>query len=778
MKERIVGLKKEMLEEQRWLSVEQAKIIHRVQKEKSSEPLCLRRAYALAAAFDEIEICIKEGELIVGNRTCGVRSGVVFPECGIAWLEEELEGLPERAQDPFLVRPEDAAYIREVLLPEWKDKALESRIYEKIGEEEERISSVVKTNQKGRGQGHIIPDIRKWLEQGPSGLLAEAEERMRDSENSQEQKEFYQSVCISLQGVLRFFERYAKLADALYQEKTESPYRGDYKKAADICRNLTKRPPVTFHEALQSVWFLMVCLQMESNAASISLGRLDQYLWKWYEKERKSGSLTREDALELTEAFFLKFNQIVCMRSGIEARYFAGFPIGFNLVTGGRDAKHHLLENELSFLFLEAQRELHLPQPNLSARLCRESSKEFLSACTDGIAKGGGLPQLFNDEAIIPALERAGLSPEDAADYGIVGCVELAGCGNMLGWSNASMFNGVKVLELTLNHGKCLLTGNQTAPDLGGLDTYQSFEELEQALEQQQGYFIKKMVEHHCVVDRMHGAYMPTALLSSVVKGCMEKGLDVTKGGAVYNSSGMQFVQVANLIDSLQVLKETVYSGRIKGQDFLQQLQENWPDKELQAWIKGIPNKYGNDIPEVDTLANKWISMFGKELEKYQNARNGNFHVGLYTVSSHVPMGENVGAGCDGRNAGEPLADGGISACSGCDRKGPTAMLKSASALDFRNISNGTLLNMKFSPSIFTEERSRERFYGLLRSFVELGIQHVQFNVVDREELLDAQRRPERYGNLLIRVAGYTAYFTALDRKLQNEIIRRTECVI
>ena len=375
---------------------------------------------------------------------------------------------------------------------------------------------------------------------------------MRDSENSQEQKEFYQSVCISLQGVLRFFERYAKLADALYQEKTESPYRGDYKKAADICRNLTKRPPVTFHEALQSVWFLMVCLQMESNAASISLGRLDQYLWKWYEKERKSGSLTREDALELTEAFFLKFNQIVCMRSGIEARYFAGFPIGFNLVTGGRDAKHHLLENELSFLFLEAQRELHLPQPNLSARLCRESSKEFLSACTDGIAKGGGLPQLFNDEAIIPALERAGLSPEDAADYGIVGCVELAGCGNMLGWSNASMFNGVKVLELTLNHGKCLLTGNQTAPDLGGLDTYQSFEELEQALEQQQGYFIKKMVEHHCVVDRMHGAYMPTALLSSVVKGCMEKGLDVTKGGAVTYASGQPVIQDANGLNTLR----------------------------------------------------------------------------------------------------------------------------------------------------------------------------------------------------------------------------------
>lgn len=778
MRERIARLKKEMLDEKRFLSVEQAKIIHRVHRERREEPVSLRRAYALAAAFDEIEICIKEGELIVGNRTCGVRSGVVFPECGIAWLEDELDSLPVRSQDPFLVRPEDADYIKKTLLPQWKEKALESRIHQKIGQEEEQISSVVKTNQKGRGQGHIIPDIRKWLEVGPAGLLQEAKERMKKPGISQVQREFYQGVTISLQGVLRFYERYASLADDLYQKQVNSPYREDFRTVALICRELQKRPPESYHEALQSVWFLMVCLQMESNAASISLGRLDRYLWKWYEKEQKAGELSYETALELTEAFFLKFNQIVCMRSGIEARYFAGFPIGFNLVVGGRNARGQVLENKLSFLFLEAQRELHLPQPNLSARLCTESSQEFLSACTDGIAKGGGLPQLFNDEGIIPALERAGLSRSDAADYGIVGCVELAGCGNMLGWSNASMFNVVKVLELTLNHGSCLLTGKQLGLDLGGLDTYKSFEELEEALKKQQSYFVKKMVENHVVVDRMHGTYLPTPLLSSVVKGCMEKGLDVAKGGAVYNSSGMQFVQVANLIDSLQALKEMVFSGKIEGGVFLRQLRENWWDEGLRGKVRGLSKKYGNDIEEVDTLANKWIALFGKELEQYRNARDGRFHVGLYTVSSHVPMGENVGATCDGRRSGEPLADGGISACGGCDRNGPTAMLKSASALDFECIANGTLLNMKFSPSIFREERSRERFYALLRSFVELGIQHVQFNVVDKEELLDAQKKPENYGNLLIRVAGYTAYFTALDRKLQNEIIRRTECVI
>lgn len=770
MRRRIEKLREEMLGEKRFLSVEQAKIIHRVHRERAEEPLCVRRAYALAAALDEIGICIEEGEQIVGNRTTGVRSGVVFPECGLAWMRDELDTLPVRSQDPFEVRAEDAAYIKEVLLPAWEDSCLENRIYREIGQEDDRITSVVKTNQKGRGQGHIIPDIEGWLEKGPAGLIAEAGEYLkREEECTQEQKDFYRSVTVSLEGVLRFYERYAKLAE---QREGE-----DYRLITQTCRNLQKQPPQSYREALQSVWFLMVCLQMESNAASISLGRLDQYLFPWYDRDLTDGVLSREDALELTESFFLKLNQIVCMRSGVEARYFAGFPIGFNLVVGGRDEMYRNLENPLSFLFLEAQKELHLPQPNLSARLFAQSSEEFLAACTDCIAKGGGLPQMFNDEAIIPSLERAGLSGRDAANYGIVGCVELAGCGNMLGWSNASMFNVVKVLELTLNHGVDLLTGEQTGIDTGGLDTYESFEELEAALEKQIRYFVEKMVLCHNTVDRMHGTFMPTGLLSSVVLGCMEKGLDVTRGGAHYNSSGMQFVQVANLIDSLQALKETVYAGKLSGSDLLEQLKKNWPDEELRRFMKQKPLKYGNDIPAVDELANKWISLFCNELKKYRNVRGGNFHVGLYTVSSHVPMGDNVGATCDGRKSREPLADGGISACSGCDRQGPTAVLKSAAAIRNQDISNGTLLNMKFSPSIFREEKDRRHFYSLLRAFVSLKIQHVQFNVVDREELLAAQENPENYRSLLIRVAGYTAYFVALDTKLQNEIIRRTECI-
>lgn len=771
---RVQRLKDDMLAEPRRMSVEQAAIIHRVHLSHPNDAPILRRAKALRAAFEEMTIRIEDGELVVGNRTWGVRSGVVFPECGIAWMEDEIDSLPTRPQDPFLTDPADVAFVKEVLLPFWKHRTLESQIDQEIGPLDDAISSVVKINQKGRAQGHIIPDIPKWLRLGPAGLKQEALSR-RDTAKTQAERNFYESICIAMEGASTYYGRYAALAEE--RAMAGGPFAQDDREVATICRKLASQPPETFHEALQAVWMLMVCLQMESNAASISLGRLDQYLYPFYARDRAAGRLTEEYALELLQCFFLKFNQIVCMRSGLEARYFAGFPIGFNIVLGGRDETGSLLENELSFLMLKTQKALHLPQPNLSARLCAGSSQAFLEACADVLADGGGLPQLFNDESIIPALERSGLSQKDAADYGIVGCVELAGCGNMLGWSNATMFNVVKVLELTLNHGRCLLTGQMLAPDLGGLDTYNSYIEVEDALRQHMAYFIERMVRCHNVVDRYHGVCLPTAFLSSVVDGCMERGVDVTCGGARYNSSGVQFVQIANLIDSLTVLRDLVFTGKLPGPVLLEQLRQNFPDSAIRRQVLEAP-KYGNDLPQTDILANQWVRFMADELEQYRNCRGGRFHLGLYTVSAHVPMGANVGASCDGRLAGQPLADGGISPSSGSDRLGPTAVLKSASSLEFQRISNGSLLNMKFSSSMFQEAGSRARFCALLRSFVALGIHHVQFNVVSRDELLAAQREPGKHRNLLIRVAGYTAYFVELDRTLQDEIIRRTECVL
>lgn len=770
---RVELLKKQTINQPRFLSCEQALIITEANKANRGKPEPIVRAWELREALRQIKIEILPGELIVGNRCVGVRSGIVYPRCGLLWIEEELSTLPDREQDPFLVKEEDAKAYREQILPYWKEHTLEGMITAQVGEINKQIETVVKVNQQGRAQGHIIPDMESWIKKGPARLAKEAADREKEAKE-ETARIFYESVRLVLEGAIEFILRYAQLAESMYKETGQE----DYQTVSWICRNLAGRPAESFHEALQAEWFLLSLLHMESNAMSFSLGRMDQYLLPYYQRDVSGKILSREDALELLECFYLKCNQIVCMCNHTEAQYFAGFPIGFNLAIGGRDCKGRNLENELTFLMLEAQEDLHLPQPNLSARLCHESGSEYLKACARVLGQGGGLPQFMNDESIIPSLEECGMSPEDAAGYGVVGCVELSGCGDTLAWSNAAMFNLLKVLELTLNHGRCLLTNRQLGPDFGGLESYGTYETFEQALEQQMNYFIERMIEVHLAVDRSHQALLPTPLLSSVIKGCMESGKDVTAGGAKYNHSGIQLVQIANLVDSLAALKYLVYGKNMDRSQFLEQLRDNWTDETFRSWVSNHCPHFGNDDETVDHLADKWIQKFKEHLDGQINARNGNYTVGLYTVSSHVPMGANVGASCDGRRAGEPLADGGVSPRSGCDEKGPTAVLKSVSAIPSRLCANGTLLNMKFSQSMFRRPGNLERFTELLRAFIRLGIHHVQFNVVDRQELLNAQENPQEHRNLIIRVAGYSAYFVELDHDLQNEIISRTECVI
>ena len=768
--ERVEKLKEAMLAQKRFLSCEQARSITRANREHRGEPEPLVRAWELRRAAREVPIELLPGEMIVGNRAPGVRAGVVYPRCGLAWIDQELDTLPTRPQDPFAVRQRDAEIYRSEILPYWKGNTLEERIAARVGEVDEAICTVVKVNQQGRAQGHIIPDIPTWLRLGPTGLLEEAKAKLAGA--AAEQRIFYESVVVALEGAREFMLRYAALAG---EKSAEEP---QWAEVARVCGALARRPAAGYREALQAVWFLLVLLHLESNAMSFSLGRADQYLLPYYLHDLESGALTEQGALELTECFYLKCNQIVCMCNRLESQYFAGFPIGFNLVGGGPGAAARPAENPLTFLLLRAQEELHLPQPNLSARVCAASSEEYLAACAAVVGQGGGMPQFFNDEAVIPALRRCGMEPQDAAEYGVVGCVELSGCGDTLAWSNAAMFNMVKVLELTLNGGRCLLTGRQLAPDLGDLASYESYEQLENALERQMEYFIERMVRVHEEVDRQHAAHLPSPLLSSVIRGCLEQGRDVTAGGAKYNHSGIQLVQVADLADSLAVLKYLVFCGKVSRAALLDQLRRNWPDEALRRKVMQSAPHYGNDDPRADQLARQWVERFAAQLEKRRNARGGNYTVGLYTVSAHVPMGANVGAGCTGRRGGEPLADGGVSPRAGCDVNGPTAVLKSAAALGSERCANGTLLNMKFSRSMFERPGNRRRFVGLLRAFCRLPAHHVQFNVVNKAELLAAQKEPEAHRDLIVRVAGYSAYFVELDGGLQTEIIGRTECVL
>lgn len=773
MSQRIQILKDKMLSAPRYASIEQARIITRVYQENEHLSIPKKRALSLKAAMEELEIGFEKEELIVGNRTKGVRYGVVFPESGCSWVNNEFETLPTRPQDQFHVREEDIQEFREKIYPYWKGKSMEDVIKHHGGQEIQSIAKVVKINQKDHAQGHICPDSALWLKMGPLGLMNQAQEKLKTCEESQ--KEFYECVVLVMQGACTFMKRYHDMIMENIDE-VEEPYQQSLRTVANNCLNLTKRPPETFHEAVQSLWFLFVLLHMESNASSFSPGRMDQYLYPYYQKDIESGKISMEDALDILECLWLKFNQIVYLRNQNSAKYFAGFPIGFNIAIGGEDENGNDTYNELSLLCLQCQYDLGLPQPNLSVRLNRNSSHELMQKAIEVVSKGSGMPQFFNDEAIVHALMELGIEKKDALNYAIVGCVELTTHGNNLGWSDAAMFNLNKALELTLNHGKCLLTHEQIGLDLGGLDTYQTFEDLEKAFQRQIDYFIDKMMQCEVIVEKAHQDCLPTAFLSSVIDDCLENGLDVTKGGAKYNLSGIQMIQIANLADSLAAMKQLVYDDQvIDAKELLAALQSDFKGYEIiQTMLLNKVPKYGNDVEWVDRLGAKWAEYFRSRMKDYTNYRGGPYHTGMYTVSAHVPMGENVGASPDGRNALTPLADGGMSPVYGRDLKGPTAVLKSVSRLNNSLTTNGGLLNMKFLPEFFETKNGMNKFENFLRAFVDLKVPHIQFNVVRREDLEDAQIRPQLHKSLTIRVAGYTAYFVELAHKLQDEIIERT----
>lgn len=772
--DRIETLKNRMLSVPRFASIEQARIITDTYKEHEDEPRIMQRAYSLKNCLEKINISVEPEELIVGNRTAGVRYGVVFPESGSTWVDKEFETLPTRPQDQFNVREEDIQYFREVIYPYWQGKSLEDVLRARYGKEIDEISKVAKINQKDHAQGHINPDCEGWLKKGPAGLKAEAEAYL-EKETDEEKKLFYQSVVTVMEGTIHFIQRYR---DLLNSQAEENPAWADnMRTVARVCDNISKRPAETFHEAAQALWFLFVILQMESNASSFSPGRMDVFMYPYYRHDIDKGISTDQEILDIIESLWLKFNEIVYMRNSHSAKFFAGFPIGFNIALGGQDDKGEPYENEVSYLLLKAQEHIGLPQPNLSVRLCEKTSDKLLKAAIKVVSLGSGMPQFFNDNAVIPAMiDDLDIEEADARNYAIVGCVELTTQGNNLGWSDAAMFNLNKALELALNNGKCLLTGQQLAPDRGNLTTFDTYEELEETFRANIDYFMDKMILACEQVEQAHMDLLPTPFLSSVINDCMEKGEDVTRGGAKYNLSGIQMIQVANLADSLAAIKQLVYDEKkVTRERLLAALQNNYKEDEiLRTMLLNKVPKYGNDAEWVDNLGVKWAKYFRERLNQFTNYRGGKYHTGMYTVSAHVPMGENVGASPDGRYAKTPLADGGMSPVYGRDEHGPTAVLKSVARLDKSWTTNGGLLNMKFLPEFFKTENGIDKFAKMLRTFVDLEIPHIQFNVVRKEDLLAAKENPEQYRNLTVRVAGYTAYFVELAGELQDEIIART----
>lgn len=765
------------------ICVERAQLITQSYGGTEDQPIHIRRARALEKILDGMTIFIQDDELIVGNQCTKPRSAPVYPEFSCKWLEAELDRLEKRTGDVFLISEEKKQILREIF-PKWDGKTsneLATALMTNEAKDAQAAGVFTVGNYYFNGVGHISVDYAKVLAKGLNGIIAEAKAELArlDITNPAHLKKmhFLEAVIISNESVIRFAARFAGEAETLAKSEKNPQRKEELQEIARICRKVPGNPAESFQEAIQSFWFIQLVLQLESNGHSISPMRFDQYMYPYLAMDK---SISTEKAQELLDLLYIKFSEINKVRDEGSTKAFGGYPMFQNLIVGGVDREGEDATNELSYMCLQATANTGLYQPSISIRVHSDTPAQLYRKAAEVSRLGLGMPAYYNDRFIIPALLSRGLTREDARDYGIIGCVEPQVGGKTEGWHDAAFFNMAKVLELALNNGVDPLTGNQLGPKTGDLVSCKSYADVLAMYSKQMEYFVKLLVISDNAVDMAHAERAPLPFLSSMVDDCISRGKTLQEGGAHYNFTGPQGVGVGNVADSLTAIKKLVFDDQVVTLEALKKgLETDFAGVEMENLRQRLVNrapKYGNDDAYADQIAHEGALIYCREVEKYTNPRGGKFQPGLYPVSANVPLGTVVGATPDGRKAGMALADG-VSPVSGMDHTGPTAAVKSVAQLDHVIASNGTLLNMKFHPSALKDDRGIQNLVGVTETFFNSGGTHIQYNVVSRDMLLDAQQHPDNYKGMVVRVAGYSAFFTSLDKAIQDDIISRTEQV-
>ena len=805
-----------------------AKLITESYKETEGEPIITRRAKAFAHILHNIPIIIRDNELVVGSSTIAPRGCQTFPEFSYEWLEAELDTVATRTADPFEIAEETKAELKEAD-KYWKGKTTSELATSYMAPEAiKAIEHNIFTpgNYFYNGVGHVTVKYWEVLEIGFEGIMEKAQKELDGCSvgdgNYARKSHFLEAVILSCKAVIDYAGRYAKLAQEMAAQTSDPVRKQELFVIAENCSRVPAKGAQNFYEACQSFWFVQQLLQMESSGHSISPGRFDQYMYPYYKKDMEAGTITREFAQELMDCIWVKLNDLNKCRDAASAEGFAGYSLFQNLIAGGQNKEGEDVTNDLSVMCIQASMHVHLPAPSLSVRVWNGSPHEFLIKAAELTRTGIGLPAYYNDEVIIPALQNRGLSLEDAREYNIIGCVEPQKAGKTEGWHDAAFFNMCRPLELVFSNG--MDKGEMVGIPTGDVTQMKTFDEFFDAYKKQMEYCISLLVNADNAIDVAHAERCPLPFLSCMIDDCLKEGKSVQEGGAVYNFTGPQGFGIANMADGLFAIRKLVYEDKkVSMKELKEALAWNYDKgldaqsagdmtemimkamqkagrnvdastaegllktfmgmkpgeqktqrfKEIHDMIDEVP-KFGNDIPEVDYFAREVAYTYSKPLQKYNNPRGGKFQAGLYPVSANVPLGGQTGATPDGRYAHTPVADG-VSPSAGKDVKGPTAAATSVSRLDHFIVSNGTLFNQKFHPSALSGREGLEKFVALIRGYFDQKGMHMQFNVVDRQTLLDAQEHPEKYKHLVVRVAGYSALFTTLSRSLQDDIIRRTE---
>ncbi len=785
-------IKRRLLDTVPAVCTERARLTTESYKAHEAEQVILKRAYMVDTVLRNMHIYIDPDALLVGNQASSDRAAPIFPEYAMDWVINELDAFDQRDGDRFTISEENKAVLKEIY-PYWKGRTLQDKGYAAFPESARLFYDLGIIKTEGNitsGDAHIAVDYGRVLKEGLAGAKKRAEEAEAKLElsNLEDLKKsyFYRAIRIVIDAVEAYALRYSALCE-LEAQRASGERKNELLEMARICKKVPMQRADTLHEAIQSLWFVHCVLQIESNGHSLSYGRLDQYLYPYYKKSADAG-MDEEKICELLENLWLKTFTINKIRSWSHTRFSAGSPLYQNVTVGGQTGEGKDAVNELSYLVLKTVARCHLPQPNLTVRYHKNISDDFMRKCIEVIRCGFGMPAFNNDEIIIPSFIEKGVKKEDAYNYSAIGCVEVAVPGK---WgyrcTGMSFLNFPKTLMIALNNGVDVDSQRPVYPGKKHFLEMESFEDVLQAWDAFIREFCREAVVLDTSADMVLEQEVPDVLCSALTEDCIARGKHLKEGGAVYDFISDLQVGIANLGDSLAAIKKCVYEEKSVSREALwNALLTDFAGEDgekIRQLLLNAP-KYGNDEDYVDALVVKGYESYIDELQKYKNTRYGRgpiggcYYAGTSSISANVPQGASTCATPDGRHRGEPLAEG-CSPTHAVDVNGPTSVFKSVSKLPTSKITGGVLLNQKVAPSMLTKERDREKLILLLRTFFdELHGFHVQYNVVSRETLLDAQKHPENHKDLIVRVAGYSAFFNVLSRQTQDDIIARTEQVL
>lgn len=788
---RMNDFRENVLNKKPYICAERALLATESYKENRNQPVVIKRAMMLKNILEKMSIYIEDETLIVGNQASANRNAPIFPEYTLEFVLNELDLFEKRDGDVFYITEQTKEDLRGIA-SFWENNNLRSKGGAMLPEE---VSVYMETGFFGMegklnsGDAHLAVDYETVLKQGLVGyekrvLKLKSELDLCVAENI-DKYHFYRAVLIVIDAVKTYAERFSKLA-AEMAEKTKGQRKEELLEISRICAKVPYEPAETFREAIQSTWFIQLILQIESNGHSLSYGRFDQYLYPYYKHDKDLGLITDDEVVEILDNLWIKTLTINKVRSQSHTFSSAGSPMYQNVTIGGQTVDKKDATNELSFLVLKSVAQTRLPQPNLTVRYHRNIPKAFLDEAVEVMKLGTGMPAFNSDEVIIPSFIEKGVKEEDAYNYSAIGCVETAVPGK---WgyrcTGMSYMNFPRILLMVMNDGVDMTSGKRFFEGSGYFKDMKSYEELELAIEKAMRYLTRMSVIVENTIDLALERDVPDILCSALTQDCIGRGKTLKEGGAIYDFiSGLQ-VGIANMADSLAAIKKLVFDeNKITPEQLWNALLDDFSteeNKKIQQMLINDAPKYGNDNDYVDQLVVDVYNIYIDEMKKYPNTRHGRGpiggirYAGTSSISANVGQGFSTMATPDGRNARTPLAEG-CSPAHSMDKKGPTAVFKSVSKLPTHEITGGVLLNQKVTPQLLSKEENKEKLEMLIKTFFNrLDGYHVQYNVVSRDTLIDAQKHPEKHRDLIVRVAGYSAFFNVLSKATQDDIIERTE---